>query len=264
MAPPPEAHGQVAIYMPIVVAVEPLLYNATLVTAGTLLGVAAGLLGRSGDKSVEFGLGFTGGVMLVASFTSLILPGVEGWGFWQVGAGIAAGVALVHLLNAAVPHEHLIKGYEGPAAMIGKLRKSWLIAMAITIHNIPEGLAVGVATAYSAELGFATALAIAIQDVPEGVAVVMPLLRIGLRTPIVVGVLSAVVEGASVIASGISASALLALLGVAMGLAGGAMIYVTVAELFPEIYAEGKDKKQPTFGFVAGTLTMLFLDTFYS
>lgn len=243
---------------------EPLLYNLTLVTAGTLLGVVIGLLGRIGDKAVEFGLGFTGGVMLVASFTSLILPGVEGWGFWQVGVGIVAGVALVHLLNAAVPHEHLIKGYEGPAAMIGKLRKSWLIAMAITIHNIPEGLAVGVATAYSAELGFATALAIAIQDVPEGVAVVMPLLRFSLRTSIAVGVLSAVAEGASVLAAWLGASALPAFLGVAMGLAGGAMIYVTVAELFPDIYAEGKDKKQPTFGFVAGTLTMLFLDTHFS
>ena len=243
---------------------EPLLSNAAIVTAGTLLGVGMGLTGRSWDKAIEYGLGFTGGVMLVASFTSLILPGVKEWGFWQVGAGIVAGVALIHLLNAVIPHEHLIKGYEGPAAMIGKLRKSWLIALAITIHNVPEGLAVGVATAYNPELGFATALAIAIQDVPEGAAVVMPLLMFSLRTSIAVGILSAVAEGASVLAAGLGASALPAFLGAAMGLAGGAMIYVTVAELFPEIYAEGKDKKRPTFGFVTGTLTMLFLDTYFS
>lgn len=241
---------------------DPLLLHSLIVTGGTLLGVASGVLVKREEKWINFGLGFTGGVMLVASFTSLIIPGVEGWGFWQVGIGIVLGVFLINFLNAVIPHEHLVKGYEGPQALLGRLKRSWLIALAITIHNIPEGLAVGVSTAYDVELGLITAVAIAVQDVPEGVAVVLPLLQFNtLRIPLLVGVLSALVEGGAVIASGAALSALPAALGLAMGIAGGAMIYVTVAELYPDIYAEGKDKKYPTYGFVAGTLLMLFLDT---
>ena len=220
------------------------------------------LLRREDERLLDLGLGFTGGVMLVASFTSLILPGVKGWGFWQVGLGVLGGVALIRLLDLFTPHEHLIRGYEGPPELADKVKKSWLVALAITIHNIPEGLAVGVSTAYHVELGFVTALAIAIQDVPEGVAVVMPLLRYRLvRTAVAVGVLSALVEGGAAAVSGVAAASLPSVLGLAMGVAGGAMLYVTVAELYPDIYAEGKRKAYPTFGFITGVLLMLYLDT---
>ena len=167
------------------------------------------LLRREDERLLDLGLGFTGGVMLVASFTSLILPGVEGWGFWQVGLGILGGVALIRLLDLFTPHEHLMRGYEGPPELSNKVKRSWLVALAITIHNIPEGLAVGVSTAYHVELGFVTALAIAIQDVPEGVAVVIPLLRYQLvRTAVAVGVLSALVEGGAAVVSGVAAAGL--------------------------------------------------------
>ena len=220
------------------------------------------LLRREDERLLDLGLGFTGGVMLVASFTSLILPGVEGWGFWQVGLGILGGVVLIRLLDLFTPHEHLVRGYEGPPELADKVKRSWLVALAITIHNIPEGLAVGVSTAYHVELGFVTALAIAIQDVPEGVAVVMPLLWYRLvRTAVAVGVLSALVEGGAAAVSGVAAAGLPSVLGVAMGVAGGAMLYVTVAELYPDIYAEGRRKAYPTFGFITGVLLMLYLDT---
>jgi len=221
---------------------------------------------RRGDEGLlDLGLGFTGGVMLVASFTSLILPGVEGWGFWQVGPGLLGGVVLIRLLDLLIPHVHWIRGYEGPAELANKVKRSWLVALAITIHNIPEGLAVGVSTAYDPRLGLATALAIAIQDVPEGAAVVMPLLRYQLvRTAVAVGVLSALVEGGAAVISGVASAGLPSVLGLAMGLAGGAMLYVTAAELYPEIYAEGKRKAYPTFGFVLGVLLMLYLDTAFS
>jgi ZIP family zinc transporter len=248
--------------------VEPFLQNALIVTVGTLLGVPLALLTlirREDERLLDLGLGFTGGVMLVASFTSLILPGVEGWGFWQVGLGVLGGVALIRLLDLFTPHEHLIRGYEGPPELANKVKRSWLVALAITIHNIPEGLAVGVSTAYHVELGFVTALAIAIQDVPESVAVVMPLLRYRLvRTAVAVGVLSALVEGGAAVASGVAAAGLPSVLGVAMGVAGGAMLYVTVAELYPDIYAEGRRKAYPTFGFITGVLLMLYLDTAFS
>jgi ZIP family zinc transporter len=115
------------------------------------------------------------------------------------------------------------------------------------------------------ELGFVTALAIAIQDVPEGVAVVMPLLRYRLvKAAVAVGVLSALVEGGAAVVSGVAAAGLLSVLGLAMGVAGGAMLYVTVAEVYPDIYAEGKKKAYPTFGFIMGVLLMLYLDTAFS
>jgi len=223
------------------------------------------LLRRDDERFLDLGLGFTGGVMLVASFTSLILPAVEEWGFWQVGLGILGGVALIRALDVFTPHEHLMRGYEGPAELANKVKRSWLVALAITIHNIPEGLAVGVSTAYDPKLGLATALAIAIQDVPEGAAVVMPFLRYQLvRTAVAVGVLSALVEGGAALVSGVMTAGLPSVLGLAMGVAGGAMLYVTTAELYPEIYAEGRRKTYPTFGFILGVLLMLYLDTAFS
>lgn len=186
-------------------------------------------------------LGFTGGIMLVASFTSLILPSVEGWGFWQVGLGVLGGVALIWLPDLFTPHEHLMRGYEGPPELANKVKRSWLAALAIAIRNIPEGLAVGVSTAYHVELGFVTALTIAIRDVPEGVAVVMPLLRYQLvRTAVAVGVLSALVEGGAAVVSGVAAAGLPSVLGLAMGVAGGAMLYVTVAELYRHLRRGGR------------------------
>ncbi len=105
------------------------------------------------------------------------------------------------------------------------------------------------------ELGFVTALAIAIQDVPEGVAVVMPLLRYQLvRTAVAVGVLSALVEGRAAAASGVAAAGLPSVLGLALGVAGGAMLYVTAAELYPDLYAKGTRKAYPTSGFITGFL----------
>jgi len=107
------------------------------------------------------------------------------------------------------------------------------------------------------ELGFVTALAIAIQDVPEGVAVVMPLLRYKLvRTAVAVGLLNVLVEGGAAVVSGVAAAGLSSVLGLAMGVAGGAMLYVTAAELYPDIYAEGRRKAYPTFGFITGFLVV--------
>ena len=173
-----------------------------------------------------------------------------------MGLGVLGGVALIRLLDLFTPHEHLMRGYEGPPELADKVKRSWLVALAITIHNIPEGLAVGVSTAYHVELGFVTALAIAIQDVLEGVAVVMPLLRYRLvRTAVAVGVLSALVDGGAAVASGVAAAGLPS--GARHGVAGGAMLHVTVAELYPDIYAEGRRKAYPTFGFITGVLLML-------
>jgi ZIP family zinc transporter len=122
------------------------------------------------------------------------------------------------LLDLFTPHEHLMRGYEGPPELADKVKRSWLVALAITIHNIPEGLAVGVSTAYHVELGFVTALAIAIQDVPKGAAVVMPLLRYRLvKTAVAVGVLSALVEGGAAVVSGVAAAGLPSVLGARHG-----------------------------------------------
>ena len=126
-------------------------------------------------RHLDAALAFSAGVMLVSSFTSLILPAIEiSKSFLTVSLGILAGVVAIRLIDRFVPHEHLYMGYESPT--IGKklLRKIWLLALAVIIHNLPEGLAIGVSTAYSIPKGIATGIAISIQDVPEGLAVALP------------------------------------------------------------------------------------------
>jgi ZIP family zinc transporter len=146
-----------------------LVYGLFIAGATSLGSVASLALRKASFKWLDFGLGFAAGIMIVTSFLSLIVPTVNAGLYMDMGIGIGLGIAVVVLLDALLPHEHTVLGYEGPAALRARVRKSWLVALAIVIHNFPEGLAVGVATAFSPVTGLSTALAIGIQDVPEGV-----------------------------------------------------------------------------------------------
>lgn len=236
--------------------------NGLLVAATTTLGSLGVLFARRSSLKLELELAFAAGVMLVSSFTSLILPGIEQFGFPAISLGIALGVLLIHLVDRFTPHEHLFKGYEGPPEAAKLLRKTALLALAILIHNIPEGLVVGVATFYSIPLGVVTAVAIGTQDIPEGFAVALPVSKLrGKAAGVAVGALS----GLSETIAAVLAAALLQytphLLPLAMGLAGGAMLYVTLKELIPEIYREDASELKVTLGFLLGFYLMLLLDT---
>ncbi|AFK22378.1 hypothetical protein Py04_0778 [Pyrococcus sp. ST04] len=231
-----------------------------MTSLGSLLAV---FVKRVPSWGINFSLAFAAGIMLVASFTSLILPGIEHGGFVQVSIGILLGIILVYALDRYLPHEHLTKGYEGPARLREKLRRAWLLAIAMIIHNLPEGLAVGTSIAFSSKDGIITALAIGIQDFPEGTAVSLPLAAVEgkLLRPITLGIISGIAEMVMVILGYSLFSVFSGLLGYGMGIAGGAMLYVTIKELIPEIYREETEETIVTLGFLTGFYVMLFLDS---
>ncbi|WP_457742832.1 ZIP family metal transporter [Thermococcus sp.] len=239
-------------------------YAGLFVALMTSLGAMVALFAkRIPEGGVDFSLSFAAGVMIVASFTSLILPAIESSGFVPAGIGIALGVFVIYAIDRLLPHEHLVKGYEGPRGMRERLRKIWLLVFALIIHNLPEGLAVGTSLVYNLEVGLITAIAIGIQDFPEGTVVSLPLAVIQKKSlgPVLIGVLSGLAEMVMVILGAVFFTIFSWSLPYGLGLAGGAMLYVTVKEMIPEIYKGEKSETLVTLGFFAGFYVMLLLDS---
>jgi ZIP family zinc transporter len=232
----------------------------------TSLGGLAGLIGVKGrEEHLDVGLGFSAGVMTVASFTSLLLPAIELGGVSLVTAGFLAGVALVVLLDRIIPHEHLLRGYEGPSFMRDRMKHVWLVTMAILIHNLPEGLAVGSSSVVSSSVGLATAIAIGIQDIPEGFAVSFPIAIAGKskKKALGISVLSGLSETLMALAAALLSSTTTTLLVLTLSLAAGSMIYVVSHEVIPETHRYGHESLS-TLGFMSGFIVMLWLDTILS
>ena len=230
---------------------------------------------RENRKVMDIMLGFTAGVMIAASFWSLLAPAIEmsaggPWPTWFPAAvGFALGAAFLRLADYILPHLHL----EAPIEMAEGVHTNWhrttLLVLAITLHNIPEGLAVGVAFGAAAH-GFesatvagaiALAVGIGIQNFPEGTAVAMPLRRDGLSAPrsFWYGQLSGMVEP---VAGVIGAAAVLAwrpVLPFAMAFAAGAMIFVVIEEVIPEAQDSG-NADAATMGAIGGFIVMMILD----
>ncbi len=212
---------------------------------------------------LDFSMGFAAGIMLVACFTSLIIPSLEMGLYLDLGIGFVLGALVVAVMDALIPHEHLVVGYEGPEHARRRLKKAVLIALAVAIHNVPEGLAVGVTTALSERLGFATALAIGLQDVPEGIAVALPLAVLwGSRLKgFATGLLTGLVETLMAVTGALVFSYATSVLGVGMGFSAGAMMYVVVEEILPEILHEASTyRKIATVGFFLGFYVMMYFD----
>jgi ZIP family zinc transporter len=243
------------------------LYNALingLILAGfTGLGSLVAFTGFKLPRwGLDFSMSFAAGVMLVACFTSLIIPGFERGFYFEVGLGIAVGVVVIILMDLFIPHEHLTTGYEGPESM-RRLRKAILLALAVVIHNVPEGLAVGISTVYSERLGFTTALAIGLQDVPEGAAVALPLAILwGSRLKgFITGVLSGLAETLAALIGAVVFTLASGSLGFGMGFSAGAMMYIVVEEILPEVLHETSTyRKISALGFFLGFYVMLYLD----
>ena len=233
------------------------LIPAMLTTLGCLPILAgAGL----SEKWRDAGMGFAAGVMLVASFTSLLLPAVDMGGPYLATASFLAGAALIKALDVALPHTHWVKGREGPRS---RARNSVLIALAMIIHNVPEGMAVGAAATYDAREGLLLAVAIGLQDVPEGLAVALPLAASsGVAVGFAVGALSGLAEAAAAIIPPILIEYVSIALPAMLALAAGAMVYVVAHEITPDIYGHEHDEPS-TFGFFAGFVAMLLLDTLF-
>ena len=236
----------------------------------TALGAVPVLFGKTPSRGVrDMSLGFAAGVMLSASFFSLIIPSLDAaeirYGDGVIPAliavvGILAGMALVALLNEILPHEHFSTGREGPQG--AALRKVWLFIIAITIHNFPEGLAVGVGFgADGLTGGMPLAIGIGLQNLPEGLAVAVALMGEGYDRfrAWSIAALTGLVEpiGGAIGAAMISFSEPFLPWGLAF--AAGAMLYVISHEIIPETHRSGHQNKA-TLGLSIGLVLMLFLD----
>ena len=209
-------------------------------------------------------LGFASGVMVAASVWSLIIPAIDMGDIVAVTIGLMGGFACLLLIDYITPHIHPKGGPEGPAS---KLSRTTMLALAVTIHNFPEGMAVGVsiAGATTADFSMAGALAlslgIAIQNVPEGAIISMPLRSAGNSRfkSFVIGTLSGIVEpigGALVL---LLASVATATMPYLLPFAAGAMLYVVIEELIPEA-SQGEHSNLSTIRFAIGFALMMVLD----
>lgn len=214
-------------------------------------------------------LGFGAGVMLAASAFSLIIPGLEAaeqvtqnrfYPAIAVTLGIFLGSAFLWFSNHYFPHEHFFKGREGSSSV--NLKRVWLFIMAITIHNFPEGLAVGVGFG-SGDVANGTALAIGIglQNIPEGLVVALSLIaeKYTKREAILIGFLTGLVEPVGGVIGAATVSISGSILPIAMGFAAGAMLFVISDEIIPESNRLGYEKAG-TIGLMVGFVLMMFLD----
>ncbi len=219
------------------------------------------LMPRPSDILLDGLLGFTAGVMLAATAFSLLVPALDDGTVVEVIAGVVAGGATLVALDIFVPHVHL-RFIERGHADVQAGRRAVLLVSALTIHNIPEGIAVGVAfAAGGSELGIPIALAIGIQNVPEGFAAAAPLLAAGSsrRSAIGVAALTGAVEPPSALIAFAAFGVASALLPFGLAFAAGAMLYVVVDELVPESHARGNERVA-SVALLAGFVLMLALD----
>jgi ZIP family zinc transporter len=216
---------------------------------------------RPSPRLLNTGLGLAAGVMLTASFTSLILPGIEFGGIWPVMIGIALGAVGLALSDLWIPHLHLVKGREG--ADTSALKAVWLFIIAITLHNAPEGLAVGVGFGSGMlENAIPLMLAIGILNIPEGFAVAVSARNAGMGSAsyaAIAGIRAGLVEIPLALIGAWAVQVAQPILPYAMGFAAGAMLYVISSEIIPETHRNGHHRLA-TAGIMLGVLVMLYLD----
>ena len=235
-------------------------------TASLLAGLATGIgalpvlfIKKISDKTMDIMLGFAAGVMLAASSFSLLVPAIDLGGVWVTSVGLAIGAATIHLIDKYAPHEHFISGPEGPSSELSRL---WLFIIAITIHNFPEGMAVGVSFGGGdVQRGLTIALAIALQNIPEGLAVAFPLVRekYSRTKALWIATLTGLVEPIGGLLGAALVSVARPILPWGLAFAAGAMIYVVAEELIPESHL-GMHSHVATWGTMLGFAVMMLLD----
>lgn len=243
--------------------------------AGLCTGIGAlGIyLVRRLSPRIEDGLlSAAAGVMLAATFFSLLLPALERADVLttskvaavsMVGAGLLCGAVGLFFVHRLVPHEHFLMGKEGPDSQ--RLSRIWLFIIAITLHNFPEGMAVGVGFAGGDEgNGTPLAVGIGLQNIPEGFAVAISLLSIGYSraTSFWVALLTGLVEPVGGMLGAAAVTLAEPLMPAILGLAAGAMLFVISDEIIPETHRRGYENVA-TFSLLVGFVAMMYLDTLF-
>lgn len=253
-----------------------LLIGLLLPFLGTMLGAASVFFVKNEfhTGTQKFMLGFASGVMVAASVWSLLIPSMElsassgKFAFIPAAVGFLAGIAFLLLMDRLIPHLHMGSSQaEGPCC---KLRKTTMLVLAVTIHNIPEGMAVGVVFAGmlsgNAQItvagAFALSVGIAIQNLPEGAIISLPLKtqdQLKKSKAFTYGLFSGIVEPVAAAVTVLLSSSISPFLPYLLSFAAGAMIYVVVEELIPEA-SEGQHSNIGTISFALGFVLMMILD----
>ena len=246
------------------------LIASLLAGACTGLGALAVFAVRRLTPKVEDALlSGAAGIMLAASFFSLILPAIahaerlaghRASGVAIVIAGILLGALLVFAMHRFVPHEHFVRGPEGPSHP--RLGRVWLFVFTITLHNLPEGMAVGVGFGDGGfRNGLNLAIGIGLQNIPEGLAVAAALVTVGYTRArsFLISTLTGVVEGLGGLLAGVALWLAAPLLPLTLGLAAGAMLFIISDEIIPETHGRG-NQGLATFSLLVGFVLMMFLD----
>lgn len=247
------------------------LYGGLVGFAATALGALPALMLRTIPQTLEDAmLGFAAGMMLAAASFSLLLPGLEAgfeftssriYGALLVVFGMFLGVMLMLGLDEFVPHQHDTTGTFGVGAE--RYNKAWLFVFAIALHNLPEGMAIGVSFAKGdLTVGIPLTTAIALQDIPEGLAVALTLRAVGFSAfyAVSVAIISGVFEPlGALLGVGLAGGYLLSY-PIGLGLAAGAMIFVVSHEVIPETHRNGH-QTLATIGLMVGFALMMVLDT---
>ena len=250
-------------------------YGILIPFLGTSFGAACVFFMKKemGDRLQRMLTGFAAGVMVAASIWSLLIPAMEQVGdmgklaFVPAVAGFWLGILFLLLLDHIIPHLHRnSQRAEGPRS---QLKRTTMLVLAVTLHNIPEGMAVGVVyagylvgnTQISAAAAMALSLGIAIQNFPEGAIISMPLRAVGTGKPkaFLGGVLSGIVEPIGAILTILAAGLIVPALPYLLSFAAGAMLYVVVEELIPEM-SQGEHSDVGTIFFAVGFSVMMMLD----
>lgn len=265
------AHALWVYLMPRAPHVADALAGGLLAAGATALGTVPVMFSQTLSEKVQDTMfGFGAGVMLAACAFSLVAPGIAaagdlGHGPWMagsmVGGALLIGAAVLLLMERLLPHEHFIKGKEGIESR--RLRRTWLFVFAIALHNLPEGLAIGVSFVGNDPVrGSALATGIAIQDVPEGLVVAVALLAAGYRRSFAValGMLSGLIEPVGAVLGAMVVGWSASMLPWGLGFAAGAMLFVISHEIIPESHRKGHEV-YATCGLMLGFVLMMLLDT---
>ena len=239
---------------------------------GTALGSCGVFAIRHLSRRLEDGLlSLAAGIMLAATFFSLLLPALEHAGGAQghalrsaiiVGTGVLLGAGTLFFIHQHAPHEHFQSGPDGATDADVKLGRIWLFVIAITLHNFPEGLAVGVGFAGGeVKNGVTLAIGIGLQNIPEGLAVAVALLSVGYSATksAGIGVLSGMVEPVGGLVGAVAVSTAATLMPWALAFAAGAMLFIISNEIIPETH-QGGHQNLATFTLLGGFVLMMGLD----
>lgn len=269
--------GGLIIFSQIIVSGVLYLLFGKLVVIGFIASLIAGLATGLGalpaiffkkisDQLFNSLLGAAAGIMLAATAFSLLVPGIEfgnqlwpGKGLWAVSVGMILGAIFLHFADRHLPHLH----FDSVASdKFDSLQKIWLFIIAITIHNFPEGMTVGISFASgNMNNGILLAIAIALQNIPEGLAVALPLVGLGFNKWKAVGIatLTGLVEPVGALLGITLISIFSTILPIALGFAAGAMLFVISEEIIPETHSKGRSR-HATFSLMIGFIIMMALD----